>query len=243
MDCHNHAGTGSVTTCIACQQPICADCREEVAGHAMCHPCVAAAQERLAAAPAAAPVPPAPAAEQPPLRCGFVHYVRAVLFAGIAAIVGAVAWDKFALITGIQLGLVAVALGVLVGVAVVRGADGRRGALLPWIGAPMAGFSILLGYALLAQDMLAREHAQQASKFLALPWIIRIPFLIFATVQSLDLMDWVFVAIGVWEGWSIPRRMLRRASEPTAPAPASSEDSTAVWQPASGAGEEMVKAP
>jgi hypothetical protein len=57
MDCYRHEGAPSTATCVGCQQPICADCREEVAGHPMCHPCVAAAQERLAQAPAQPPAP------------------------------------------------------------------------------------------------------------------------------------------------------------------------------------------
>src|SRR5438874_2548144 len=47
MDCYRHPATGSTATCVACDQPICEECREEVAGHAMCKPCVAATQARL----------------------------------------------------------------------------------------------------------------------------------------------------------------------------------------------------
>src|SRR5260370_30691884 len=49
MDCYRHPGVVSTATCVACAQPICAECQEEVAGHAMCHPCVAAAAARLSA--------------------------------------------------------------------------------------------------------------------------------------------------------------------------------------------------
>src|SRR5579862_7445396 len=63
MNCYRHPEAGAEATCVACEQPICVECREEVAGHPMCHPCVAAAQARLTQpAAAAAPVvlPPAP---------------------------------------------------------------------------------------------------------------------------------------------------------------------------------------
>src|SRR5690349_10756556 len=47
MECYRHGGTASTATCVGCQQSICAECTEEVAGHPMCQPCVAAAQARL----------------------------------------------------------------------------------------------------------------------------------------------------------------------------------------------------
>jgi hypothetical protein len=190
----------------------------------MCHACVAAAQDRLTAESAAAPVEPSPAfaaagaAAEPVQASGFAEYAKAVLFGGIAAIVGAIVWDKFVLWTGWQIGLIAVALGALVGVAVRAGAQGRPGSLLPWIGALLAGFSIFLGYALLADEMMAREAPQEAARFMSLPFIIRLPILMIGTVQFLDLMDWVFIAIGVWEGWSIPRRGNYEAEMASAPA-------------------------
>ena len=47
MDCYRHGGTVSTATCVGCQQSICTECTEEVAGHPMCQPCVAAAKDRL----------------------------------------------------------------------------------------------------------------------------------------------------------------------------------------------------
>jgi hypothetical protein len=48
MDCFRHPGTAAAATCVACRQPICSECQEEIAGHPMCHACVAAAEARLA---------------------------------------------------------------------------------------------------------------------------------------------------------------------------------------------------
>ena len=55
MECYRHPGTAATTTCVACSQPICPECREDVAGHPMCHSCVAAASARLSDAPGAIP--------------------------------------------------------------------------------------------------------------------------------------------------------------------------------------------
>src|SRR6476619_1652840 len=52
MDCYRHEGTQSEASCVGCQQPICKECTEEVAGHPMCQPCVAAAKDRLSEPPA-----------------------------------------------------------------------------------------------------------------------------------------------------------------------------------------------
>ena len=57
MDCYRHPGTASTATCVACAQPICQECREDVAGHPICHSCVAAASARLSDAPPAIPEP------------------------------------------------------------------------------------------------------------------------------------------------------------------------------------------
>src|SRR5262245_46386671 len=64
MECYSHPGAAAAATCIACEKPICAECREELAGHAMCHACVAATQARLSAdtAPTASETPAAAAA-------------------------------------------------------------------------------------------------------------------------------------------------------------------------------------
>jgi hypothetical protein len=75
MDCYRHPGTAAAATCVACAQPICPECREEIAGHPMCRPCVADAQARLSqegepeaqGATAAEPLAP-PAAASPETR-------------------------------------------------------------------------------------------------------------------------------------------------------------------------------
>jgi hypothetical protein len=48
MQCFRHPEAVSAAQCVGCEQPICADCREDVADHPMCHACVAAAEARLA---------------------------------------------------------------------------------------------------------------------------------------------------------------------------------------------------
>src|ERR1051326_2642918 len=57
MDCYRHPGTDASATCVAGEQPICSECREEVAGHPMCRPCVAATQAHFSEQQPAATAP------------------------------------------------------------------------------------------------------------------------------------------------------------------------------------------
>lgn len=213
MECYVHPGTEATAQCVGCNQWICDACREEVAGHPMCHACVQAAQSRYAGttenagagSTSVSNAESAATAVSPPEPLSPALYLRALILGFVAAIIGAFIWDKFVLITGFQLGLIAILLGVLVGFAVLYGTGGKYGVLLPWMGALLAGFSILLGYALLAQDFILQD-ATQAEELSQLPLLVRLPLLMIAVIPALDILDWVFVVIGIWEGWIIPRR-------------------------------------
>lgn len=221
--CINHPETPAEAACVLCNQPICGACSEVVAGHALCPTCLQAAQSSVAAPAPAVPASAAgagaetagatlpsgtgdPASEAPTVvpEVGSAGYLRALAAGALAAVACAVVWDKFVYYTHIQLGLIAVFLGVGVGIA-VRAAAGGRGPLLPWIGAVLAGFSILLGYVLLGHDA-AMENADVAARLGELPVFLRLPIIAAVVIPRLDPMDWVFVAIGVYEGWTIPRR-------------------------------------
>jgi hypothetical protein len=76
----------------------------------------------------------------------------------------------------------------------------------------MAGFSILLGYAFLAHDVL-KQDPQIAGTLAAMSVTTKLSMLVELAVRSLDFMDWVFVAIGVYEGWKIPHALNREAAE------------------------------
>jgi hypothetical protein len=139
MNCYRHPAALSTAFCNTCAKPICRECRDDVAGYAMCPACVAAAQSELGKS--SSTVDAGMGAREPAVfvddadRCGGGQYLKAVLFSAVAAVIGAVIWDKIVLVTHMQLGIIAIALGALVGVAIRVGAEGRPGAGLPWIGA------------------------------------------------------------------------------------------------------------
>lgn len=224
MDCYQHPGVAAVGVCVACGRGTCAHCGEEIAGHRMCAPCLAAAQAQLAPpgtapeertdppAPAPPPLAPvaAPAPDPPPTAfpaalepkpAGFSHYAKASLFGFVGAWVGAWIWAKFVQITSFEFGLVAVFLAVGVSIAVRVGAEGRSGAGLPFLGALCSAFCVLLGYAMMAVDQAAKDGS-----LARIPWVLQLPIGLLAVVMSGDLWVWVFTGIAGWQGWTALRQ-------------------------------------
>jgi hypothetical protein len=218
MNCYRHPSALATAFCNVCSKAICGDCRADVAGYAMCSACVSAAQAELGGSSSTSSstsgrgfgIPGSSAVGAGSEGCRGGQYLKAVLFSAVAAVLGAVIWDKIVLVTGYQLGIIAVVLGALVGIAVRVGAEGRPGAGLPWIGALMAGFSIFLGHAFLIHDVLKHE-AEYAAVFAVMSLPARLSMLLEVAVHNLDIMDWAFVAIGVYEGWKIPHALNREA--------------------------------
>ena len=172
----------------------------------------------------------------------FLDVLKATALGGIAAIVGAFIWDKFVFYTHIEFGLIAVGIGILVGVAVAIGAGGKKGTSLQIISALLSLFGMMLGYALIISDALANLPASSPNSQLAgagagmrlFVSLFALPF--YFTQSPLSLL---FIAIGVYEGWKLPGET-HHASAPANPADASNPTSPAqpahLAQPANPAG-------
>lgn len=136
---------------------------------------------------------------------GGADYFKAILFGGIAALVGAFIWDKFVYYTRIEFALISVGIGVLVGIAVMTATGGRSNAILQVISGLLALWGMLLGNALLEVDFIR----QQAASIPQLANISSFSLLILA-LQDLpsafkeDPLSLAFVAFGAYEGWKIP---------------------------------------
>jgi len=118
--------------------------------------------------------------------------------AGIAAaIVGAALWAVFTYATGMELGLIAIAVGALAGLAVRAVGKGRetRFAIL---GAVCAAFGCVLGMAL--SDVAILAKLEGVSLFSALG-TLGVGGTVSLAVEAGDAMELLFVAIAVWEGW------------------------------------------
>jgi hypothetical protein len=134
------------------------------------------------------------AAEQPNLAL-------AVLGGLAAALVGAILWAIFVYVTNMELGLVAIALGALVGITVRkfgRGVDPQFGV----IGAICAAVGWGLGMLLCDIAFLAKEAGRPT---LEVATALGLSQSITLVVSAADPMDLLFLAIAVWEGWKFSR--------------------------------------
>jgi len=132
--------------CAVCHAPL-AGSYFELDGAMSCEACASAA--RLAAN---APLGPS-------------AVFRALAFGTAAALAGTALWFAVAKLTGFEVGLISIVIGMLVGRAVLRGSRGRGGPLFQLIAVVLTYGSITLAYVPdVVQTLLtAEEPAQQAS--------------------------------------------------------------------------------
>lgn len=134
-----------------------------------------------------------------------VNYVQAALGAILGGAAGVLAWWGFTVLTHIAFGLVAVAIGFLVGQGTVRFSGGKRTRGLQALSVSVALLSYLAATYLVNMTFINRALASQGEAF-------RVGFTpqttsLFFKVVSIDfgVMDLVFLAIVVWEAWKAPR--------------------------------------
>jgi hypothetical protein len=127
----------------------------------------------------------------------------AAIPAGLAAaLVGAVLWAAFVYLTGIKLGLIALAIGAMVGLAVRKvghGLDPQFGVL----GGVCAALGWALGTVLCDVAFIAKDVDQPFFTVLANLGIARSASI---AIGSADFMDIVFLAIAVYEGYKLAFR-------------------------------------
>src|SRR5262249_25986694 len=134
-----------------------------------------------------------------------VNYPMAVVGAVLGGALGVLLWWGFTVLTNIAFGLVAVAIGFLVGHGAVRFTGGKRPRGLQILATIVAALSFAVASYLVNMTFLNHELARQGS-----PW--RVPFppadlamFIRILKAGFDIMDAVFLGIVVWQGWSLPQ--------------------------------------
>ena len=200
-------------TCTECGRLVAPGESETIAGKTVCKACVAQIRARVAADLNAAETPrynstaPGQAGDyQAPARPVRVaasgegtalHLLLGAAMGLAVGLVGAFIYDKFVFYTRIQFGLITSFIGFGVGVAVVTG--GRRFGTLPAvIGGVIALFCMIFSYQLLFND-----QAVAAGKP---PPLTYDPIGFINTIMNLNIMDWVFIAIGVYGAAKVPLR-------------------------------------
>ena len=140
-----YVGSPGADRCQFCQQPIAAN-YYRLNGAMACASCAATAQDGL-----------------PKDEDSHADYMRALLFGAGAAVAGLILYATFEIMTGIIIGYISLAVGWMVGKAMIKGSNGRGGrryqitaALLTYAAVSMAAIPIWIHY--------ASEHKQPTSQ-------------------------------------------------------------------------------
>ena len=143
---------------------------------------------------------PVPAVAPPPSG----SFRRGLAAAIAAAVIGAIAWAVITVASDYKIGLVAVGIGVLVGLAVERfgGGDAR----LPIAAAVIALFGCLLG------DLFIAAHAFAKARDVSIFNEFQRPHEVWTVyTHSFGAIYGLFYAIAAFEGFQFGRRGVRRA--------------------------------
>lgn len=134
-----------------------------------------------------------------------VNYPMAALGAALGGAAGALAWWGFTALTGIGFGLVAVVIGFLAGHGAVRFAGGKRGKGLQAIAVAAGALAFFVASYLVNMTFINQALQQRGEAW-------RVPFPpdsleTFYRVIALNFgaMKLVFLAIVIYEAWTIPR--------------------------------------
>jgi hypothetical protein len=111
------------------------------------------------------------------------------------ALVGSALFAGIAYATDTQFGLISIVIGVLAGLGAARGGRGKRAQI---VGAACATVGYFAGHVMVFAVI-------GGSEFFELPAEKYVEMLRLIATQTFSTMDALFLAIAVWEGWSIPR--------------------------------------
>jgi DNA-directed RNA polymerase subunit RPC12/RpoP len=149
---------------------------------------------------------------------GFVRFLRASGAGLGAAVLGAVLWYGVRALTGYEVGLISIAVGIGVGKAVAWGAHGKGGWLYQLLALFLTYTSIVTNYVPdIVQGMVGEGMA-------AGPFVYVVAFLISYAAPFLmgfqNIVGMLIIAFGLWEAWKINKRSNDVVSGPFSVTPA-----------------------
>ncbi|MCO5171642.1 MAG: hypothetical protein M9894_35515 [Planctomycetes bacterium] len=160
-----------------------------------------------------------------------LRFARAVALGLLASALGAALYFGVAAVTGYELGLVAIVVGLMVGWAVRKGSDGRGGWVYQGLAVVLAYLTVVSTYvptiAKVIEFSSRHEGAQPtrealqavdpslAAWVLAIPLALQYPYL--SGVQN--IMGTIILAIALFEAWRMNRRVEVPISGPHPVAP------------------------
>lgn len=134
------------------------------------------------------------------------NLVLGILAGFLAALVCGVAWAAITAITGWRIGLVAIFVGMGVGIAVRKAGKGLD-TIFGVTGAVLAFFAIFSGN--LLTHCWNTAVAEHVNVFFIVLWVLAHPTVIVEDVmQSFNLFDIVFYLIGIYEGYKFSFRVI-----------------------------------
>jgi hypothetical protein len=177
--------------CAQCGKALTADDRVPAGDRVFCHACYTSLRAELEQAVTAV--------------TSNINYVNATLGALLGGVAGVLLWWGFTAVTHLALGLIAIAIGFLVGWGTVRFSGGKHSHGLQALSIGVALLSYLCATYLVNMTFLNKAFAEQGDpRRLGFP-----PASLeqFVAVVRMDfgIMDLVFLAIVIYEAWKIPK--------------------------------------
>jgi len=134
-----------------------------------------------------------------------INYPMALLGAVLGGALGVLAWWGFTVLTKIGFGLVAVAIGFLVGQGAARFAGGKRSVGLQVLAVVVGALSFLVAAYLVNMTFINEVLAQKGQAW-RVPFPPASPGMFYQVLAvNFGVMKLVFLAIVVYEAWIIPR--------------------------------------
>lgn len=187
--CAAHPDRVTEVSCNECRIPLCQECQVTLGENVYCRPCVERSRASLRQAVSEMTRNP--------------NYLGALGLGLVVALACAYGWGLITNALRAQLSLIAIGVGYAVGLAVVRGSGDKRGTALQVSSLLLTLIGIVGGLFFEFHFAMARVLAERHSQLqpdLATTLRVFPRFL-----AETGVMTWVIVAIGVWQGWTMPK--------------------------------------
>jgi hypothetical protein len=210
MNCSRHPEVATHTLCTRCSAPLCEACVDVIDHKTYCAGCAERLRARLAerqfsgAGPVPAPLPPANAPAARSLVTswgGEATFRRGLVFASIAAASSLLLWYLLVTVTHAIAGLLAIAVGFIVGRAAFAGNGRDQDTQLGMIAAGITLLTIVVGEYLVFRGQIGRMGAALGARLLP-----SIPFFTFVGiwVDNVGALTLIGVVIGAGVAFLIP---------------------------------------
>ena len=131
------------------------------------------------------------------------RFGRALVFGIVAAAVGAGLYYAILALTGYELGLVAIVVGLMVGVAVKKGSNGRGGWRYQALAMFLTYTSIVSSYVPLIVKGIGEQGSIEAADSLGLLTMIGLLYALPFLAGFENILGLVIIGIGLYEAWKL----------------------------------------